>query len=149
MPGIFEDAAAAMRKAAEEKAARERERRRRHLQNQIDEWNGKLSKATPLREALVKEGNNLDSYMREWEVQKDKCKGNLLLSEIVLTDRFEGECADRIKEDFTASVGEMNNTYLKTGRLQDSNDLQIVRLDQYISSINEKISSLTRELKAI
>lgn len=147
--GILEDAAAAAKRAAEEAAERAREMRRNYLRGQINEWNGKLSKATPLRDTLVKEGNNLSSYMSEWEVQKNKCKGNLLLSEVVLTNRFEGECADRIKEDFTARVGEMNNTYLITGRLQDSNNLQITRLNQYISSINEKISSLTRELNSI
>lgn len=147
--GILEDAAAAAKRAAEEAAERAREMRRNYLRGQINEWNGKLSKATPLRDTLVKEGNNLSSYMSEWEVQKNKCKENLLLSEVVLTNRFEGECADRIKEDFTARVGEMNNTYLITGRLQDSNNLQITRLNQYISSINEKISSLTRELNSI
>ena len=147
--GILEDAAAAAKRAADEAAARERERKRNYLRGQIKDWKGKLSEVTPLRDVLVKEGNNLSSYMSEWEVQKNKCKGNLLLSEVVLTNRFEGECADRIKEDFTARVGEMNNTYLITGRLQDSNNLQITRLNQYISSINEKISSLTRELNSI
>lgn len=149
MPGILGDAADAMRRAAEEKAKRERERRRKHLQNQINDWNGKLSKATPLRDALIKERDNLGSYLSEWEAQKNKCDGNLLLSEIVITNRFEGESADEIKKDFTASVEEMNTTYLKTGRLRDSVSLQITRLNQYISSINEKISSLTRELNAI
>lgn len=149
MPGIFEDAAATAKRAAEEAAERLREMRRNYLRGQIDDWRDKLSEVTPLRDTLIKEGNNLSSYMSEWEVQKNKCKGNLLLSEIVLTNRFEGDSADRIKKDFTASVGEMNNTYLITGRLQDSNNLQITRLNQYISSINEKISSLTRELNSI
>ena len=149
MPGIFEDAAAAAKRAAEEAAERAREMRRNYLRGQIRDWGNKLSEVTPLRDVLVKEKNNLDDYMRNWEVQKDKCEGNLFLSEIVLTNRFEGECADRIKKDFTASIEEMNNTCLKTRILQKGNDQQITRLNQYISLINEKISSLTRELNSI
>ena len=149
MPGIFEDAAAAAKRAAEEAAERAREMRRNYLRGQIRDWGNKLSEVTPLRDVLVKEKNNLDNYMRDWEVQKNKCEGNLLLSEIVLTNRFEGECADRIKKDFTASIGEMNNTCLKTRILQNGNNQQISRLNQYISLINEKISSLTRELNSI
>lgn len=147
--GILEDAAAAAKRAAEEAAERAREMRRNYLRGQIDDWSGKLSEVTPLRDALIKERDNLSSYMSKWEVQKNKCKGNLLLSEVVLTNRFEGDSADIIKEEFTDCVTKMNSTYFRTGRLRDKVVYQIQRLDQYMSMINSKIESLTRELNSI
>lgn len=123
--------------------------KRAKLQKEIDNWNKELSKIKPIRSRLIKEQSFLSRLLSEWEIQKNKCEGNLILSEIVLVNRFEGECADQIKEDFTACVVDMNNTYLNTGTLRDDDGAQITKLDQYISFINNRITSLTNEKNAI
>lgn len=144
-----QDAADAARRAAEEAARRERERKRKKLQAEIDRWNAKLSEVRSLVLRLEKEMHYLGRKMDEWAAYKNRCKGNLLLSEVAIINRFEGTSADTIKENFTSCVGEMNNTYLRTDRLRDDGNAQIQRLNQYISFINDKIMSLTRELNAI
>lgn len=123
--------------------------KRAKLQKEIDNWNKELSKIKPIRSRLIKEQSFLSRLLSEWEIQKNKCEGNLILSEIVLVNRFEGECADQIKKDFTARVADMNKTYFKTGWLRDYDGEQIAKLDQYITFINNKITSLTNELNAI
>lgn len=147
MPWVGYDEAAEARRRAEEEARKEK--KRRELRAKINGLKDDLSGVEGIKLRLEKEMYYLGRKMDEWEVHKNRCKGNLLLSEVVILNRFEGVCADKIKQDFTASVMEMNNTYLKTGRLLEDGDIQIQRLNQYISSLNDRIESLTRELNSI
>lgn len=147
MPGTGYDEAAEARRRAEEAARRER--KRRELRAKINGLKDELSGAEGIKLRLEKEMHYLGRKMDEWEVHKNRCKGNLLLSEVVLINRFEGVCADEVKKGFTARVMEMNNTYLMTGRLREDGNAQIQKLNQYISTLNERISSLTRELNSI
>lgn len=154
MPGFIttrfaRDTGDAMRRAAEEAARRERERKRNALKAQIERLKGERSKAEEINLKLQEGRYSLERQLEAWAVQKNKCDGNLLLSEVVLVNRFEGVCADKVKEEFSSCVNEMNITYVKTERLRDDVDAQIQKLGQYIAYINSRISSLTRELNAI
>ncbi len=149
MSGIFGEAAAAMQRAAEEAAARERERRRRHLQNQIDEWIGKLSVVNKQISGLEKEKENLETYLGEWEEQKKKCNGNDVLSEIVIADLFEGVCADNIKDDFAEAVVLMDRLYSGGNAMKGDVDTQIAGLRRQESQFNAKLKSLRDELNSI
>lgn len=154
MPGFVttrfaQDAVNAARRAAEEAARRERERKRNALKAQIERFKGELSKAEGIKLRLQKGKRSLERQLEAWVVHKNRCSGELVLSEIVVVNKFEGGCADQVKKEFTSCVKEMNITYAKTERLRDDVDAQIQKLGQYIAYINSRISSLTRELNAI
>lgn len=147
MPWMGYDEAAEARRRAEEAARKER--KRRELRAKINGLKDELSGVEGIKLRLEKEMYYLGRKMDEWEVHKNRCKGNLLLSEVVILNRFEGVCADEVKKDFTARVMEMNNTWLMTGRLREDGSAQIQKLNQYISTLNDRIESLTRELNSI
>lgn len=149
MPGIFEDAAAAAKRAAEEAAERAREMRRNYLRGQIDEWNGKLSEVREQISGLETEKKNLTAYLGEWERQKRKYNGNVILSEVVIENLLEGWYADDIKEELTICMEEMNKIYKRVRELKDNVSAQIEKLQQYEVLIHNKLTSLRNELNSI
>lgn len=149
MPGIFDDAAAAAKRAAEEAAERAREMKRKYLQGQINDWNGKLSEVKKQITGLETEKKNLVTYLREWEEVKKPYNNNDVLSEVVIINLFEGVCADNIKDDFTEMVEDMDQRYNMTGGMENNINVQIRKLQEYETLINNKLASLRNELNAI
>ncbi len=146
MPGIISEAAAAMQRAAEEAA---KERRRAELRRQIQQWEGKKRTVESQIEGLTAEKLRLHSYRKMWEEKKCIYNGNEILSEVVIINLFEGVCADKFKDEFSASITEMDQTYSKVGGLNGNVGAQISRLNQYITVINAKLTSLRNELSSI
>lgn len=138
---IGEMAAEAIRKAKEAK--------RKAIQSQIDQWNKKLSQADSQQIALTAEQSKLNIYMGEWDTQKSTYNGSDILSEVVILNVFEGVCADKIKDDLTDSVTQMDQTYSKVSGLNAHVGEQISLLGQYINVINAKLTSLRSELNSI
>lgn len=149
MPGIFEDAAAAAKRAAEEAAERLREMRRNALRKEIDDWNGKLSEVKEQISGLETEKKNLATYLAEWEEAKRTYNNNDILSEVVVINLFEGVCADNIKDDFTEIVTDMDRRYDVAGGMENNISVQITKLRQYESVIQSKLTSLRNELNSI
>ncbi len=132
---------------AEERARKER--RREAIRNQIREWKTKRETVETQIENLTTEQSNLNGYLGEWDAQKTIYNGNDILSEVVIVNLFEGVCANKIKEDFTACMAEMDQTYGKVSGLNGNVGAQISRLNDYLSFIDAKISALESELASI
>lgn len=135
--------------AAQQRAAEERARRRAAIQYQIQQWNTKLSRANSQLSGLTAEQSNLNTYLGDWDTQKKIYSGNQTLSDVVIKNIFEGMCADKTKDKFSASITEMDQTYSKVSGLNGNVGMQISRLNQYISNINAKLSMLRNELNSI
>ena len=145
-PGMAgqESAEEAARRAAEERA-----RRIAALQAEIHQWDSKLATVSSQKESLTTEQSNLNTRLGDWDAQKRIYHGNETLSEVVILNVFEGVCADRIKADFTDCMEEMDRTCSGVGGLNGNVGVQISRLNQYISVINAKLTSLRDELNSI
>lgn len=145
-PGMAgqESAEEAARRAAEERA-----RRIAALQAEIHQWDSKLATVSSQKESLTTEQSNLNTCLGDWDAQKRIYNGNEILSEVVILNVFEGVCADRIKADFTDSMEEMDRTCSSVGGMNGNVGVQISRLNQYISVINAKLTSLRNELNSI
>ena len=128
---------------------RAKEEKRMKIMLQISQWNEKLNKANSQKEGLKSQQANLNTYLGEWDTQKTTYNGNDILTDVVILNVFEGVCADKIKEELTASVTQMDQTYSRVSTLNDNVGLQISRLDEYITFINEKITTLNSELNSI
>lgn len=135
--------------AAQQRAAEERARKRAYIQSQIHYWDTKLSKVNSQIAGLTAEQSNLNTYLGDWDTQKSIYSGSEILSEVVIVNIFEGVCADKIKADFLSSVTEMDQTHSKVGGLNGNVGTQISRLNQYVSVINAKLTSLRNELSSI
>lgn len=140
------------RRAAEERARREAEeraRRRAAIQSQINQWDDKLSGVNSQLSGLVAEQSKLNTYLGDWSTQKNIYSGNDILSEVVIVNVFEGVSADKIKSDFSACIKKMNQTCGEVYGLNGNVGAQIVRLRQYVSIINARLTSLKNELNSI
>ena len=135
--------------AAQQRAAEERARRRAAIQSQIQQWNTKLTTVNSQIADLTAEQSNLNTYLGDWDTQKSIYNGSEILSEVVIVNIFEGVCADTIKAEFSASITEMDETHSKVSGLNGNVGAQISRLNQYISVINTKLTSLRNELSSI
>ena len=135
--------------AAQQRAAEERARRRAAIQSQIQQWNTKLTTVNSQITSLTTEQSNLNTYLGDWDTQKSIYSGSEILSEVVIVNVFEGVCADQIKADFSASITEMDQTYNEVSGLNGNVGAQISRLNQYVSVINTKLTSLRNELSSI
>lgn len=142
-------AAAAARRAAEQRAAQERAQKRAAIQAQIQQWESKLSKVNSQLSGLTAEQSNLNTYLGDWNTQKTIYSENEILSDVVIVNVFEGVCADRIKEEFSSCITEMNQTCSGVSGLKGNVGMQITRLNQYVSVINTKLASLRSELSSI
>ena len=135
--------------AAQLRAEAERARRRAAIQAEIDKWNNKLTTVQSQKTSLTAQQANLNLYMGDWDTQKTAYNGNDILTEVVILNVFEGVCADKIKEELTASVTQMDQTYSRVSGLNGNVGLQISRLNEYITFIDEKITALKNELNSI
>lgn len=136
-------------RAAQQRAAEERAKKRAYIQSQIQYWNTKLSKVNSQIAGLTTEQSNLSTYLGDWDTQKSIYSGSEILSEVVIVNVFEGVCADKIKADFSASITEMDESHSKVSGLNGNVGAQISRLNQYVSVINTKLTSLRNELSSI
>lgn len=134
----------ALRRAAEERA-----RRKKAIESQIEQWNDKLTTVQSQLSGLTTERSNLNTYLGDWDRQKSIYSGNEILSEVVVANVFEGVCADRVKAAFSDSIKEMDQTCSMVSGLNANVNLQIERLNQYISVINTNLASLRNELSSI
>lgn len=131
------------------RAAEERARRIAAIQAEISQWNAKRERVESQRASLTSEQSSLNAYLGDWEIQKSIYNGSEILSEVVIVNVFEGVCADRIKADLTDSITAMDQTHSDVGGLNGNVGVQISRLDQYVSVINIKLTSLRNELNSI
>lgn len=139
----------AARRAAEQKAAEERAKKRADIQTQIQSWNNKLNDVNSQIASLTTEQSNLNTYLGDWETQKNIYNGDNMVSEVAITYVFEGVCADKIKDDLSACVKEMDLTYSKVDGLNGNVSAQINRLNQYVTDINTKLVDLQNQLNSI
>lgn len=135
--------------AVQKAAEAERARRREAIQSQIDKWNAELTDANSQVSGLTAEQTKINTYLRDWDAQKNRYSGNDILSEVVIINVFEGVCADKIKEEFSAGITEMDQTCIRVSRLSENVSAQIARLNQYIYDINAKLTFLRNELSSI
>lgn len=136
----------AARRAAEQRAAEERAKQRAYIQGQIQSWNNKLSDVNSQISGLTAEQSNLDTYLGDWETQKNIYSGSEILSEVVIVNTFEGICADKSKHKFEAAIKEMDQTYIDVSQMSGHVGAQIARLNQYVSKINTKLADLKNQL---
>lgn len=138
--------AEAIRRAAEEA---ERRRRRAAIEAQIRQWEEKLRNVESQIAALTDEKSKLGTCLTDWSTQKSICSSSDILSEVVVLNVFEGVCADQIRTDMGTCLAKMDKTCSNVFRLNGSIAAQISRLQQYVSVIQTKLSSLRSELNSI
>lgn len=134
----------AAQKAIEEMA---KAAKRGALQIEINSLESKLSNVNKQIDDLASEQKRLNIYLDEWTVQKSLY--NSAFPEVVVVNVFEGVCADKMEDELTTCISEMDQTCKGIGGLNASVSSQILQLNQQASSICTRINALRNEKNSI
>ena len=138
--------ASELRRAEEERA---REQRRVEINREMTQLNSTINNVNNQIYNLTVEQTHLNTYLEEWGAQKALCNQNDILSEVVIRNVFEGVCADKMKQEFHSGVAEMDLTCGNIATLNSRVSAQIAILNQYVSIIDTRLTSLRNELNSL
>lgn len=116
---------------------------------QISLTNGMLTTVKGWVSALIREQGNLNSYIEDWATQKVIYDSNENLSEVVITNVFEGVCADTIKTELADCITIMEQTCSDASTLSADLTLQIAKLNEYIAQLNSQLTSLNYQMSLL
>lgn len=133
----------------EQKEAEQKAIRRASIQSEIMHLNTRISNVNSQIAGLTAERNNLDDYLGDWMTQKTVYNRNDVISEVVITNVFEGACADKLKADIEFCVNEMDKTYTDVSGLGGHVGSQITSLNQYVETLNSRLTVLNAELSSL
>ncbi len=120
-----------------------------YYQAQISATNGILTTVKGWVSTLIREQGNLNSYIEDWVTQKAIYDSNENLSEVVITNVFEGVCADTIKTELADCITIMEQTCSDASTLSADLTLQIAKLNEYIAQLNSQLTSLNYQMSLL
>lgn len=123
--------------------------RRAYYQTQINATNVILTTVKGWVSTLIREQGNLNSHVEDWAAQKAIYDANENLSEVVITNVFEGVCADTIKTELTECITIMEQTCSGASTLSADLTLQIAKLNEYIAKLNSQLTSLNYQMSLL
>lgn len=127
----------------------ERIQRRTDLQNEIDRLNAIVSDLNDRILELQADQKKLNICLSDWTRQKNIYNNSVVLSSVVIVNVFEGVCAEKIKDDLTACISQMDHTYSDVTGLSTNISEQVSRLRQNIFTIKKRLTALYSELNSI
>lgn len=108
----------------------------------------KISNARSIKSDLESSGREIDIALTLWTNRYAAFQSSSM-SEVVVTDKFEGESAEKIQARLPDAIEKMINTQSRTENVQGEISEQMTKLDEYIAELEEKISALLSGLAAI
>lgn len=126
-----------------------RNRERAELRAKISALRKKVTAARELMEQFNRCRRALETHITNWERQYSNYTANELLSQIFVTDRFEGNIAENLSQEFPLLPQKMNTTSGSMQVLLSAMASQVRCLQEYIAKLEEEISSLQAALAAL
>lgn len=123
--------------------------RRAQIRGEITKWQTVVTKCDALITRLQEENSNLGDFVSEWDTQYTVYAQNPVTEQVVITNVFEGVCADQIKEKLHMAVQDMENTKGSMNVLSSSVGSQITTLSNYRNGAAGKITSLQSQLASL
>lgn len=127
----------------------ENERRKAALRAEISKYRIKLDKVISQITRLNAQHHKAFFHTSGWRNHKETYSSDPVTSEVVIKNKFEGVCADDIKECLSSAVAEMDKNYMNTCSLMQGISSQIGRLEEYKTILMTKIASLQAELASL
>lgn len=116
------------------------------IMRQIRVIDEKLSACRPVKAALSAQQTSLDSAVENWVNVRQILLSDVRYTEIVTTDVFEGEMANRLKEYMSEVLTDINDGILGSELLLDELQAQIGKLEEYEAELSAERASLAAQL---
>lgn len=128
-------------------AAADAERKRvAEIMRQINEIDQKIRESNRVKEKLSSCKSSLDSEVESWKNVRTTLNSDVRYTQIVTTDIFEGEMANRLKEYMNTVVSDMNKGISDSSNLLSELDAQISALIAYEGRLSAKRAGLVSQL---
>lgn len=118
------------------------------IMKQIGEIRIKISNARTVKINLKNSDTAINNTLMRWTSRYNAFQSSPM-SEVVVTDKFEGESAEKIRTRLPDATQAMADTQASTENVQGEISVQITKLDEYIAKLEEEISALMASLAAI
>lgn len=128
-------------------AAAEAERRRvAAIMAQINEIDRKIRESNQVKGKLSSCKSSLDSGIESWKNVRTALNSDVRYTQIVTTDIFEGEMADRLKTYMSTVVSDINTGISDSSNLLSELEAQISALTAYEGGLSAKRAGLVSQL---
>ena len=134
-----------MDKVRQEQARQEQERINR-IWEQIHVIDGKLQKCNQSKNTLSGYETSLNGALESWRNVNRTLHSHARYTQIVTTDVFEGEMADRLKTYMTTVVSDINTGISDTASLLNELQAQLSALEAYAGKLSAQRASLLSQL---
>lgn len=108
----------------------------------------KISKARTAKTNIKNSDTALSNALMQWTSRYNAFQSSPM-SEVVVTDKFEGVSAEKIRARLPEAIQQMTATQASTESVQGEISVQITKLDEYIAMLEEEIAALMSEMAAL
>lgn len=116
--------------------------------NKIQNLRNKVNEANRIKTQLNSVNNQVTNSLESWNRQYSAFRSSEM-SAVIVTDKFEGESAEKIALKLSEPIEEMENTVTSSKGVQGEVGVQVTKLDTYIRNLEGEISALQAQLAAI
>lgn len=115
--------------------------RKREIDEQIRKIRVKVDAARNIKTSLSNADSSITNELTKWTTQYSNFQADTM-SSVVVTDKFEGETADKISEKLPTPIETMDGTKTSAEGVQTAIGEQISKLDTYIANLVAEIAAL-------
>ena len=118
------------------------------IAKQIGELRIKISNARIVKTNLKNCDTAINNTLMQWTSRYSAFQSSSM-SEVVVTDKFEGESAEKIQAALPTAIQEMDTTQQSAESVRSEIGEQLSKLDEYITMLEEKIAALRSEMASL
>lgn len=122
--------------------------RRAAIMEKIRELRVKIAHARTVKTNLKSADTGISNALMRWTSRYAAFQSGVM-SQIVVTDKFEGDSAEKIRMRFPDAVNKMTSMCSAAENVQGEVSVQITKLDEYIGKLQDEIAALQSELWAV
>lgn len=118
------------------------------IREAIKRVQAKIDAARDVKTALNNINRQIADAVNRWANKLASFQSSVM-APVMVTDKFEGEAAERISIRLPQPIAEMENTRASAQGVQGEISVQLTKLDLYIAKLEDEKDKLIAELAAI
>lgn len=118
------------------------------IMKQVGELRDKIRDVRIVKTELKNSDTAISNTLMQWTSRYNAFQSSPM-SEVVVTDKFEGVSAEKIKTRLPEAIQAMDQTQASTENVRGEISIQITKIDEYIEKLEEEIAALLSSLAAL
>lgn len=122
--------------------------KRKAIMDQVKKLRDKIRDARDIKTELKNSDTAINNTLMRWTSRYHAFQSSPM-SEVVVTDKFEGDSAEKIKTRLPDAIQAMDQTQASTESVRSEISVQITKIDEYIAKLEEEIAALLSSMPAL